>query len=112
MLRENWGSINGIVDVSILVIAHIIPTTAFIGDAILLTNYLKVPRKLARDALVFTLNTKSRAFYEDILITTPIDAIDYAAVYNIESWDGYLASLARKFGTKIFGIWNLQILSL
>ena len=49
----------------------------------------------------FTLNTKSRAFYADILITTAIDAIDYAAVYNIESWDGYLVSLARKFGTKI-----------
>jgi len=124
MLRENWGSINGIVDVSILVIAHfdnpakihalkflrsvlkldiraLIPTTAFIGAYHILTNYLKVPRKLARDALIFTLNTKSRAFYEDILITTAIDAIDYAAVYNIESWDGYLVSLARKFGTKI-----------
>ncbi|MEX2689348.1 MAG: hypothetical protein Q6351_003345 [Candidatus Njordarchaeum guaymaensis] len=38
MLRENWGSINGIIDVSILVIAHIIPTTAFTGAYHILTN--------------------------------------------------------------------------
>ncbi|MBO3754959.1 MAG: hypothetical protein FGF53_08835, partial [Candidatus Brockarchaeota archaeon] len=27
------------------------------------------------------------------------DALEYAAYYNVESWDGYLVSLARRLGT-------------
>ncbi|MEM4688672.1 MAG: hypothetical protein QXH65_06030 [Thermofilaceae archaeon] len=28
-----------------------------------------------------------------------IDALEYAAYYNVEAWDGYLVSLARSLGT-------------
>ncbi len=124
MLEEKLASINGIVDVSLIVISHyenparmealrflrdvlklkiraLIPTTAFIGAYHILTNYLKVPRKEAKDALIATLNTKSKAIYEDVSITDAVNAIDYAALYRIESWDGYLISLAKRFNAKI-----------
>ena len=117
MSEENLGLIEGIVDVSILIIAHfdnparmsalkflrdvlklktraLIPTTAFIGAYHILTNYLKVSRKDAKDALVLTLNTKSKAIYADVSINDAIDAIEYAMTYNIESWEGYLVSLS------------------
>ena len=122
MLKGNLGSINGIVDVSIIVMAHfdnpakisalnflrdvlkfkiraLIPATAFIGAYHILTNYLNVPRKDVRDALIATLSTKSKAIYEDVLIVDAIEAIEYAAIYRIESWDGYIVTLAKKFGT-------------
>ncbi len=123
MSKGSLGLINGIVDVNIIVLSHfenparipalnflrsvlkfeiraLIPTTAFIGAYHILTNYLKVPRKDAKDALVFTLNTKSKAIYEDVSIDDAIDAIEHAAIYKIESWDGYIVSLAKKFGTR------------
>jgi len=124
MLKENLELISGVVDVSILVMSHfenpakipslnfikkvlrseiraIIPTTAFLGAYHILTRYLKVPKKEARDAIVLTLSTKSKAIYEDVSIMDSINAIDHAAIYGIESWDGYLVSLAKKFGARI-----------
>jgi len=124
MSKENSGSINGVVDVSIIVVSHfenpikihalnflkkvlsfkiraVIPTTAFIGAYHILTNYLKVPRKIAGDSLRRTLSIKSKAIYEDISRNDAIEAIEYAIIYKIESWDGYLISLAKKLGSNI-----------
>jgi len=124
MLKRNLDLIEGIVDVGLVVIAHfenpaktyaveflkkvlsreikaIIPITCFIGAYHIMTNYLRVPRLSAKKALVHTLMTRSPALYEDISIDDAIDAIDIAATYNIESWDGYLVALARNLGTKI-----------
>jgi len=83
-----------------LEIKALIPTTAFIGAYHILTNYLKVPRKDARDALILTLSTKPKVIYEDVSIIDAINAIEYAAIYKIESWDGYIVSLAKKFGAR------------
>lgn len=42
---------------------------------------------------------KSSAFYPQITTKLAIDALEYATYYNIESWDGYLISLAKSLGT-------------
>ena len=120
MQKRNWGSLEGIVDVGIVVIAHvtnpardeainflkrvfvgeinaIIPTSAFLGGYHILTRYLKVPRLDAKQSLMATLKVNAPVFYEDIKIEHVMDSLEYAAVYNIESWDGYLISLAKDF---------------
>jgi len=79
----------------------IIPLTAFIGAYHIMVNYLGVSRKSAKDALTCTLDTRSPAFYQDISIDDAIESIDIASIYNIESWDGYMVALARKFNCDI-----------
>ena len=125
MLEKNLVSIDGVVDVGLIVVSHfenpikpyalnflrkvlrfeiraIIPTTAFIGAYHILTNYLKAPRKTVGDLLKKTLSIKSKAIYEDVSRDAAIEAIDYAVIYRVESWDGYLIALAKKFGASIF----------
>jgi len=124
MQKENLDFDEGVVDVGIIVIAHvdnpariealnflkkvlsweiraIIPVSAFLGGYHILTRYLKVPRLEAKRALIKTLEIESPAFYEDIKVEAAIDGLEYAATYNIESWDGYLISIAREFNTSI-----------
>ena len=124
MQRKSWGSFEGVVDVGIIVIAHvmnpardeaidflkrvltgdiraIIPTSAFLGAYHILTRYLRVPRLDAKKSLVQTLEIEAPMFYEDIKVEQVIDGLDLASVYNIESWDGYLISLAQEFDAYI-----------
>ncbi|MEQ9715159.1 MAG: type II toxin-antitoxin system VapC family toxin [Candidatus Asgardarchaeia archaeon] len=124
MQRRNLDFVEGIVDVGIIVIAHvdnparsealnflkkvllreiraIIPISAFLGAYYILTKYLKVPRLDAKRSLIRTLEVETPSFHEDIKVENVIDALDYAATYNIESWDGYLISLAKDFNTDI-----------
>lgn len=122
------GSIEGVVDVGLVVIAHfsnpardhaldflrrvllreiraVIPVSCFIRAYHIMTSYLRVPRADAKKALTLTLMTRSLALYEDISIDHAIDALDIAAAYNVESWDGYLVALARSLRTnEIFSI--------
>jgi len=124
MQRENLESISGIVDVGIIVISHfenparlealvflkkvlkreikaLIPVTTFLGAYYIMINCLRLPRKEVKDSLIRTLEVKSPAFYEDVSVEDAILAIDYACIYNIESWDGYLVSLAKRFGCNV-----------
>ena len=124
MRKESLESISGIVDVGIIVISHfenparlealvflkkvlkreikaLIPVTTFLGAYYIMIDCLRIPRKEVKDSLVHTLKVRSPAFYEDISVEDAISALDYACVYNIESWDGYLVSLAKKFGCNV-----------
>ncbi len=119
--------IEGVVDVGLIVIAHfenpaknialeflsdvlkwrkkcLIPTSAILGAYHILTRYLRVEKVSAYEALTRTLKTKSPAFYEDISIDTAIDSLTNALGYNVESWDGYIISLAKKFKATIYTI--------
>jgi predicted nucleic acid-binding protein len=123
MQRKNWDSVEGIVDVGPIVMAHcdnpckieaiefledaltgkrklIIPTSCFLGAFHILTRYLRINRKDAMEALEKTLKIDSPAIFEEISRIHVIQAIEYAGIYNIQSWDGYLLGLARLFKTK------------
>ncbi|MBI3022157.1 MAG: hypothetical protein HYY68_00340 [Thaumarchaeota archaeon] len=47
------------------------------------------------------LTSGSAALYPELSPTVAADALDYASTYGIESWDGYLISLARSLGRSI-----------
>ncbi|KXA90872.1 hypothetical protein AKJ57_03425 [candidate division MSBL1 archaeon SCGC-AAA259A05] len=110
----------GILDVGIIAIAHfenpaqgeafgflsrilregercLIPLTTFLGAYHVMTEYLGVRRTQAERALRKTLETRSRNFYGDVAREYVLDALSCASDYKIESWDGYLISLAQKF---------------
>jgi predicted nucleic acid-binding protein len=113
----------GIVDVSIIVVSHFenplketaiaflkdillmhrkaaLPLSAFLGSYHILTRYIGANKHLVARSLRETLNSRSPALYEDLKIEDVIDSLDYAEAFNLESWDGYLISLAFKIGSK------------
>lgn len=123
MLEESLDSIDGVLDVGILVVAHfenplredallflrdvlswknrlIIPLTGFLGAYHILTRYLRVSRVEAKISLSDTLKVGSPSFYKDVTEDVVGKALDYAVSYKIESWDGYLIAIARKFNTR------------
>jgi len=79
----------------------LIPVTAVIGAYHIVTSYLGVSRVSAKSVLSDLLKTRSEALYPEIETDIASAALDYAAMYRIESWDGYLVALAQKFGAKI-----------
>ena len=124
MRRENWGSVEGIVDVGPVVVAHcdnpikhkmvefiadilsgerraIVPISCFLGAYHVLTRYLRITRQDAARALEATLEIDSPAYHEEISRARAIQAIRFASIYNTQIWDGYLLGLAQTFGTRI-----------
>ena len=124
MPEENSGSVEGILDVGVIVpicfenplkedsVAFledvplgkrraIIPTSAVLGSYHEVTNYLGVSRQPARKILTKLLETSAGALYPHITPDLASEALDYASVLGIESWDGYLIALARKFNAKV-----------
>jgi hypothetical protein len=124
MSRKNWDSIEGIVDVGPIVIAHcnnpakkpmiaflqkvltgkipaLIPVTTFFGAYHILTKYLKVTRQDALLSLEETLNVDSPAFYEGITREEARTSLKLSSINNIESWDGYLINIGRQAGTHV-----------
>lgn len=122
-LRESLGYVEGVVDVSIIVPAcfqnplkeyavdfltkvltlktrDVIPVTAVLGAYHIATRYLKAPKLPVKKVLEGMLRTKSPALHPHVPPELATDSLDYATVYNIESWDGYLIALARNLGTK------------
>ncbi len=106
LLEKN--RIEGIVDVGIIVISHfenpakdsaldflsdvlkwkrkcLIPTSTILGAYHILTQYLKVDKTSAYQALSKTLKTYSPAFYEDLNIDLTLDSLTNALGYNVES---------------------------
>lgn len=122
MLKESLAFPEGVVDASVIVIVcfenplkeygvsflsdvltlkkhAIIPTSSIMGAYHMATRYLKVSKILVKRVLERLLATKSPAFYPQIAPELVADALEYATYYSIESWDGYLISLARSLGT-------------
>ncbi|MBS7623265.1 PIN domain-containing protein [Candidatus Bathyarchaeota archaeon] len=79
----------------------VIPVTSIIGSYHIATRYLQTPRLAVKKVLEGILGTKSTALYPHATPEVASDALDYAAVYNIEPWDGYLIALTRSLGAKI-----------
>ncbi|MCW4048927.1 MAG: hypothetical protein NWE89_04240 [Candidatus Bathyarchaeota archaeon] len=78
-----------------------IPITAIIGAYHVATRYLRVPRMTVKKILGGILRTGSPALYPHVSPQVAQDALDYASTYSIESWDGYLISLARSLGSTV-----------
>jgi hypothetical protein len=77
-----------------------ISTVWHLGAYHLVTNYPRVSRISAKNVLSDLLMTRSEALYPETETYLASAALDYAATYRVESWDGYLVALARKFGAK------------
>jgi predicted nucleic acid-binding protein len=78
-----------------------IPNTAFLGAYHIATRYLRCPRDLIAREIKETLALASPAFLEDIPPEAVQEAVDVAMAHGLESWDGYLVSLARRSGTPV-----------
>ena len=98
-LREE--SVNFLNDALLLQRKVLLPVTAVIGAYHIATNYLKVSRVSAKSVFSDLLKTRSEALYTELMPDIAAAALDYTATYNIESWDGYLMAVARRFGAKI-----------
>jgi predicted nucleic acid-binding protein len=79
----------------------VIPITAIIGAYHIATRYLRVPRMTVKKILGGILGTGSPALYPYVSPRMAQDALDYASTYNMETWDGYLISLARSLGSTV-----------
>lgn len=116
--------VEGVVDVSILVPAcfdnplkplavgfladilaqrtrAIVPLPSVLGAYHIATRYVRAPRVAVKKTLDGILGTRSPALYPHVTPDQAEDALDYAATYQLESWDGYLIALARSVGAKI-----------
>ena len=82
----------------------IVPTSTILGAYHILTRYLKVEKVSAYEVLTRTLKTRSPAFYEDISIDIVLDSLTNALGYSVESWDGYIIALAKKFRTTLYTV--------
>lgn len=123
--RPGKDRIEGVVDVGPIVLSHfenpardaaleflsevlkwrrkcIIPTSTILGAYHILTRYLRVEKVSAYEALTRTLKTRSPAFYENIAVEAVLDSLTNALGYNVESWDGYIVSLAKKFRAAVY----------
>jgi len=78
-----------------------IPVTAVIGAYHIATRYLRVHRLAVKKVLEGLLRTRSPALYPNVSPELAADALDYAATYDIESWDGYLIAIARSLEAKV-----------
>jgi len=124
MSKKSWASFEGIVDVGPIVVAHcdnpckdemleflsnvflghppaLLPLSSILGAYHVLTRYLRVPRHDVLLALEKTLQIDTPAFFEEITRSEVLHALHFASVNKVSSWDGYLLSVAHRFGTRI-----------
>jgi len=78
-----------------------LPVSAILGAYHIATRYLRVPKVAVKRVLEGILRSGSQALYQHVTPQVAIDGLDYAAAYDIESWDGYLISLTRYLGTNV-----------
>lgn len=78
-----------------------LPLTSVLGAYHILTRYLRAPRLAVKSVLEGLLRTDSPALHAATPRRVMSDALDYAAAYNIESWDGYLVALCRSLGSTV-----------
>jgi len=75
----------------------LIPLSVFLGAYLVMTKYLRVNRFEATKALVKTLSYDLPIYYEDIPRGIVIKALEDSAQLNVESWDAYIANVAKNF---------------
>ena len=85
----------------------LIPVSAILGAYHITTRYLKVPRLAAKKILGGILDSGSPALHPHISTYDAMDALDYASTYNVESWDGFLISLAKTKGAAV--VYSLDV---
>jgi len=95
------AAVNFLADVLLQRRRAAIPVTAVLGAFHVATRYLKLPALEVKRALGGMLETASPAFYPYVPPEYALDAIEYAAYYRLESWDGYLVKLAKSVGNSI-----------
>ncbi|MBO3754357.1 MAG: PIN domain-containing protein [Candidatus Brockarchaeota archaeon] len=78
-----------------------LPVPAVLGTYHITTRYLRVPKMAVKKVLEGILRSGSPALYPHITPQIALDGLDYAAAYDIESWDGYLIALTRSLGTTV-----------
>ncbi len=78
-----------------------LPVSAVIGAYHIATRYLRVPKIAVKKVLEGILRSGSPALYPHITPQNALDGLDYAAAYDVESWDGYLISLTRSLGATV-----------
>lgn len=124
LLPEKAGTIEEVIDTGVIAVAHfenparkaafqlikmaligerkcLIPVTAVLGAYHIMTKYIGVDEVSAYRALTKTLETRSPAFYEDVSVNSALDGLTYALSYRVESWDGYIIHLAKRFRAPI-----------
>lgn len=74
-----------------------IPTSTFLGAYHIATRYLRCPKDIVAREVKDTLSLSSPAFVEDVSLEAVKEAVEVAMAHGVESWDGYLVSLARSF---------------
>jgi predicted nucleic acid-binding protein len=95
------AAVNFLADVLLQRRRAAIPVTAVLGAFHVATRYLKLPALEVKRALGGMLETESPAFYPYVSPEDALDALEYAAYYRLESWDGYLVKLAKSVGNGI-----------
>jgi predicted nucleic acid-binding protein len=78
-----------------------LPIPAVMGAYHIATRYLRVSKIDVKKVMEGILRSGSPALYPYIAPGIAADCLDYAIVYDIESWDGYIISLARSMGSTI-----------
>ena len=79
----------------------LVPVTTVIGAYHIARDYLKVSRESAKTVFSNLLRTGSPSLYSEVSADLASSALDYAVTYEVESWDGYLVAIARKFNAKV-----------
>ena len=102
-------SINFLADVLLQKRMAVIPVSAVIGAYHIATQYLRIPRLTVKKVLQGILSSGSPALYTQIDSRIADDAIDYAATYNLESWDGYLIALTKSLGSTIIYSLDMEL---
>jgi len=79
----------------------LIPLSTFLGAYLVMTKYLHVNRYKASRALIKTLSYNLPIYYEDIPKDIVVRALEDSAQYNVESWDSYIARVAKVFRIEV-----------
>lgn len=79
----------------------VVPVSSIIGAYHIATRYLKVSKVAVKRVLEGILRSGSPSLHPQITVSMALDALDYALAYDVESWDGYLISLARSLGSTV-----------
>lgn len=87
----------------------VIPVSAVIDAYHIAANYLRIPRLTVKKILQGILRSGSPALHTNIDPRIAADALDYAATYNIESWDGYLIALTKSLGSTIIYSLDMEL---
>jgi len=78
-------------------IVSYIPLTVILGAYHVLVKVFKADRNITRNKLLSLMQAKKIRWIPEISSNVTKRAIEYASVYDFESWDGYLLALMRDF---------------